>query len=901
MVAILDAAILLMLYERTGGAAWKNTTGWLDGATSACQWHGVKCAGGGLIGLSMNENSLGGAIPTQLGRLTGLTTLYVNQNELSGAIPTQLGGLTDLTVLYVDHNSLSGAIPTQLGRLAGLTTLKVDWNSLGGAIPTQFGGLTDLTVLYVDHNSLSGAIPTQLGGLTDLTALDASYNSLLSGAIPTQLGGLAGLIALYLGGNSLGGAIPTQLGRLAGLTTLKVDWNSLGGAIPTQFGGLTGLTKLETDHNSLSGAIPTQLGGLTGLPALNVKQNRLGGAIPTQLGRLTSLTTLEVEWNSLSGAIPTQLGGLAGLTDLEADNNSLSGAIPTQLGRLTDLTLLQVYSNSFSGAIPTQLGGLTGLTYLRATGNRFTYPPPLEVHALCSNLNLNVSCFGLGGCTPSSPCDGAVVNKGLCQNALQLCIGVADCSAFKQAIPSLADPTQCSACDHGTELLVLLPVALLLFACAGLSLLRRAACKHPQHVRRWLSTATIVYSHCLNVTLISSINIDWPPTMRRLARTLSLENILMLPGLECAVMIEDQHHLWSSLWSAVMQSTQVVIAIFLCLALTYRNTANSMRWLSLFLIFGFIGMWRAFDRLMFIVIVFVSNTRSWPNHGDWTTRAAIFAGCMGSMLCCISSAWALRLRHYANAYARGLTTGEWLWRSPLELDRRLAYLTHRFTSHAPNWQFALWLRQLLMLVVGSRAISMALETSAADCNDSSIGDTSGLSCSSFMVCAEEPAAAYTMCCACGGGTPAASPAVLGALSALPWVQLGLNLLIITVSLVWHHKRQPYAFASQNTLESGLLFSVALLLLLAILYHTVATTDGNVSPALDALMAVLVLGSLVSAALFAVLDWRRQQKDRAPLSLDDQLVGAAIPMHAHPSVSSGSVVLVDKHPFAQTIR
>ena len=93
---------------------------------------------------------------------------------------------------------------------------------------------------------------------------------------------------------------------------------------------------------------------------------------------------------------------------------------------------------------------------------------------------------------------------------------------------------------------------------------------------------------------------------------------------------------------------------------------------------------------------------------------------------------------------------------------------------------------------------------------------------------------------------------------------------------WHRQRQPYAFASQNALEAGLLSSVLVLLLLAIPCHALAAADGTMSPALDAAMTMLVLSSLVGAGFFAFLDWRHQRKHGAPLSLDDQLIGAPPP-------------------------
>ena len=106
--------------------------------------------------------------------------------------------------------------------------------------------------------------------------------------------------------------------------------------------------------------------------------------------------------------------------------------------------------------------------------------------------------------------------------------------------------------------------------------------------------------------------------------------------------------------------------------------------------------------------------------------------------------------------------------------------------------------------------------------------------------------------------------------------LSLSLLIVAVSLWWYRRRQPYAFASQNALEAGLLSSVLFLLLLAIPCHALAAADGTVSPALDAVMTVLVLSSLVGAAFFAFRDLRHQRKHGTPLSLDDQLIGKPPP-------------------------
>ena len=238
-----------------------------------------------------------------------------------------------------------------------------------------------------------------------------------------------------------------------------------------------------------------------------------------------------------------------------------------------------------------------------------------------------------------------------------------------------------------------------------------------------------------------------------------------------------------------------------------------MRWLCLLLIFTFLGMCRAVDRLAFLLIVRYTTKTAGDLDDLFGISLSFLALSFVTLL-----AVAFRLRYHVGVYMRGIATGDWPGVSPLELDRRLAYLTHRFASHAPNWQFALWLRQWLLLVVGSRAIYVALEITAGACKDADDGgtDTDGRGCearsSNTWYCISDydsnDFTASTMCCACGGGTHAASDAVIGALTALPWIQLGLSLLIVAVSLLWHRRRQPYAFASQNALEAGLLSSAA---------------------------------------------------------------------------------------------
>jgi len=280
---------LIALYNSTGGADWSNSTGWMGAAGTECDWYGITCSNGSVTELRLSGNSLSGSIPSELGRLTNLTTLDLAFNSLSGSIPSELGNLTNLTDLFLDINSLSGNIPSELGNL------------------------TNLAYLYLNNNTLTGSIPSELGNLTNLIGLPL-YNNSLTGSIPPELGNLSMLSSLHLGRNSLSGSIPSELGNLTNLTNLSLDENRLSGVIPPELGNLTNLTGMYLQNNSLRGSIPPELGSLINLTNLYLNDNSLTGRIPSELGNLTNLIRLSLDNNSLSGSIPTSLNSF-GISD----------------------------------------------------------------------------------------------------------------------------------------------------------------------------------------------------------------------------------------------------------------------------------------------------------------------------------------------------------------------------------------------------------------------------------------------------------------------------------------------------------------------------------------------------------------------------------------------------------
>ena len=223
-------------------------------------WQGVEITGQSITSLVLiplfpvSQDRLEGAIPGQIGDLSGLKNLYLNGNSLTGAIPGELGSLTNLERLLLHDNDLSGSIPPELGNSTKLKWLFLDDNALTGAIPTQISGLTSLEYLSITDNRISGAIPTQIGGLSNLKGLYLD-NNWLTGSIPTELGNLSNLIVLYINGNQLTDSIPTQLGSLSPPLnrTLLFSFcgNNLSGALPVSLRSARVILDFKGDLDSI--------------------------------------------------------------------------------------------------------------------------------------------------------------------------------------------------------------------------------------------------------------------------------------------------------------------------------------------------------------------------------------------------------------------------------------------------------------------------------------------------------------------------------------------------------------------------------------------------------------------------------------------------------------------------
>uniref|UniRef100_A0A803LP08 non-specific serine/threonine protein kinase n=1 Tax=Chenopodium quinoa TaxID=63459 RepID=A0A803LP08_CHEQI len=286
--------------------------------------------------LQLSSNKLQGQVPF-LEKLVMLSELLlfdnflgsgqVDNNMIGGEIPSCIENLADLQLFNVWGNQLSGVIPLSIGNLHYLEELDFSFNQLSGYIPSSIGNLTRLSVLILSANSFEGHIPPTIGHCKYLLALDLSYNN-LTGRIPSELFSLSALsTALYLNDNNLRAPLPLEVGKLSNLGALDVSENMLSGEIPSTLSSCVVLEFLFMGGNAFQGVIPRTLETLKGLSKLDLSQNNLSGKIPDYLGTF-QLQLLNLSYNNLEGEVPT--GGIfknaTGV--LTTGNIGLCGGLP---------------------------------------------------------------------------------------------------------------------------------------------------------------------------------------------------------------------------------------------------------------------------------------------------------------------------------------------------------------------------------------------------------------------------------------------------------------------------------------------------------------------------------------------------------------------------------------------
>ena len=438
-----DRAVLVALYEATGGSNWTKNNKWLTDAPLYV-WHGVWTdASGRVRGLDLSSNDLTGEIPPELGNLANLEFLHLSSNGLTGEIPPELGNLASLVSLYLGSNSLTGEIPAELGDLANLKSLYLYWNGLTGVIPPELDNLANLEELSLNNNGLTGEIPPTFSDLPNLNTFYWGDNAGLCApgtrrfisfaeSLDYQRGPFcheadaAVLRSVYHSTqgsawtSSDGWLKPGPLADWYGVETdsvsgrvsrLDLSRNGLSGKLLGNLASLDLLRELRLDGNG-------QLGGrlwsrMTVLPLRILSYNGTNLCTPaspafrmwlrsipshsgtgTECPPLTDRDVLEILFESTGGRSWAHQDNW--LTDVPLD--AWHKVRTDASGRVQELNLAY---NGLTGEIPPELGNLANLRYLYLYGNDLTGEIPPELGNLANLKWLHLSSNGLTGEMPS--------------------------------------------------------------------------------------------------------------------------------------------------------------------------------------------------------------------------------------------------------------------------------------------------------------------------------------------------------------------------------------------------------------------------------------------------------------------------------------------------------------------
>ena len=241
--------------------------------------------------------------------------------------------------------------------------------------------------------------------------------------------------------------------------------------------------------------------------ALDLADNRLAGAL--NLSRLCELPHLaKLDVSNSAGC--EEAGDCNTITAIEGDC------------RLSGLAHLNLARNNLAGDFPFAALDFDVLESLDIEDNKFTYPETPEGERA---LDLLVT-----------RCSGGVACKGLPPGSCDAFGGEGD-TYYK---PRVDDPNKCLRCEGQMKALILI-----VCACVGmfvmLILYILLILKFKFNLKRWVSTASIFFTHMQTISIFGNLHLHWPPPVEAVTgiATLSVfENTEMFRP-EC--LVEQQH------------------------------------------------------------------------------------------------------------------------------------------------------------------------------------------------------------------------------------------------------------------------------------------------------------------------------------------------------------------------
>ncbi|KAL9143168.1 hypothetical protein ABFS82_14G218600 [Erythranthe guttata] len=367
-----------------------------------------------LIVLKLGSNSLSGAIPVNIVKMSSLEYLDLSVNKFTGNLPESVGQLFNFRYLNIRDNKMEGVLTKiHFANLTNLYYLSASWNNFtfnvgrnwippfklrilmlsscdlgeGTEIPSWIEmQKTQIHTLDLSSTGISGNVPSWIW---KVRFLNLSHNQ-LHGSIPV-ISDIGRRHYLYLSSNQFSGSLPRvapnvsaldlsnnsfsgglshflcEMNETYSLGFLHLGGNQLSGEIPDCWMKWPSMEYLNLGNNILSGTIPNSIGFLTGLRSLNLYGNKISGPIPFSMSSCTKLVKIGLSDNEIDGSIPSWMGtSLANLKILILRSNKLNGKISSGICHLNYLQILDLSDNKFSGIIPRCVDNFTAMATERS-------------------------------------------------------------------------------------------------------------------------------------------------------------------------------------------------------------------------------------------------------------------------------------------------------------------------------------------------------------------------------------------------------------------------------------------------------------------------------------------------------------------------------------------------------
>ncbi|XP_014496656.1 receptor-like protein 12 [Vigna radiata var. radiata] len=359
-------------------------------SSDCCQWNGVTCSKGGVIGLDLSDEFIfGGLDNSSLFELEHLQRLNLAYNDFNSSIPVNFSKLKSLRYLNLSSAGFHGQIPNEISHLTDLTTLDL-------STP-----LTSIPILKLQNPNIAMFLQN-LAKITELY-LDGVMVSAEGKEWCHALSSLQNLEVLSMSSCNISGPIDSSLATLEKLSIIRLSQNDISSSVPEFFASFSNLNVLEISSCSLNGLFPKGIFQLQTLKVLDISNNRdLHGVLPNFLPH-AALHTMNLSITNFSGKLPGSISNLTQLVRLDLSFNRFTGPLPS-FKMVKNLRYLSISNNNLTGVITaTHFEGLENLLYINLGDNYLSGNIPMSLFTLQSLQELTLSHNGLDGLLEELP------------------------------------------------------------------------------------------------------------------------------------------------------------------------------------------------------------------------------------------------------------------------------------------------------------------------------------------------------------------------------------------------------------------------------------------------------------------------------------------------------------------